>query len=276
MSVHISDTLVITPGSNLEPPFPLTHARIAYDSFVDETKVSASSESVSRPATAAASVLGFEWWSPAAIPTIASPATWTLMLDEQKEADYIGIGVHNLAGAEVELEYSADGSTWTSIGSFIQANNSPILSLFQAVYAMGWRITIHSALTLPRLGAIYIGKALQMQRAIYAGHSPVTLSRTTEMLGNQSEGGLFLGRSIVRRGVSTSYEWDNLTASWYREYFDPFVKAARVRPFFIAWRPSKYPGDVGFGWADGDIVPQNTGKRDMMSVSFGFKGVTGD
>lgn len=276
MTVHISSNLVITPGSNLEPPFPLTHARIAYESFVDATKVSASSEADLRPATAAVNPLGFEWWSPSSVPTIASPETWTLMLDEQMEADYIGIGVHNLAGAEVGLEYSADGETWTSIGSFIQANNSPILSLFQAVYAMGWRITIHSAPTLPRLGAIYIGKALQMQRRIYAGHSPITLSRQTDMIPNRTEGGQWAGRTVIRMGVSTKYQWDNLTASWYRQYFDPFVKAARSRPFFIAWYPSKFPGEVGFCWTTGDIQPSNSGKRDLMSVGFDVVGLTGE
>jgi hypothetical protein len=118
-----------------------------------------------------------------------------------------------------------------------------------------------------------MGQALTMQRRIYQGHTPLTLSRDTELSNNVSEGGQYLGRSIIRKGASTSAQWTHLNASWYRANFDPFVKSARTNPFFIGWRPLQYPNELGFVWTDSDIAPQNTGPRDFMSVGVNFRGL---
>jgi len=78
--------------------------------------------------------------------------------------------------------------------------------------------------------------------------------------------------SVITEGVSTSSEWKNLTAQWYREKFDPFVVYARSRPFFIAWRYAEFPLEVGFVWTTDDIRPTNSGPRDLMSVSMSVDG----
>ena len=88
------------------------------------------------------------------------------------------------------------------------------------------------------------------------------------------EGGQWLGRSIIRKGVTTSYQWRHLKAAWYRQYFDPFVKSARTTPFFIAWRPETYPNEVAYAWAKSDIRPSNMGIRDFMEVTLSVEGLT--
>jgi hypothetical protein len=105
-----------------------------------------------------------------------------------------------------------------------------------------------------------------MQRGLYGGHSPINLSRVTVSRSNRSEGGQFLGRYIVRSGFKTSAEWGHLTASWYRENFDPFVESATQYPFFFAWRPETFPDEVAYCWTDGDIQPANMGIKTLMSV----------
>ena len=114
--------------------------------------------------------------------------------------------------------------------------------------------------------------ALAMQRAIYAGHSPITLSRKTVKRPTKSEFGQWLGSSTIRHGLKTSFEWKNLKAAWYREYFDPFVKSARTKPFFIAWRPSKFPNEIAYAWTSNDIKPSNMGILDYMDVSMSVEG----
>jgi len=64
-----------------------------------------------------------------------------------------------------------------------------------------------------------------------------------------------------------------LTAAWYRSDFDPFVKAARQYPAFFGWRPETFPLECVYGWVTENIVPQNQGVRDFMSVSFGVQGI---
>lgn len=273
MAVVISDNMVIVGANPNLPPFPLSHARIGYESFCTTSNVTASSEAAGFPAISAVNPLTYDQWRPSAV-----PATWTCTLASAQDADYIGIAGHNLStvGAVVAVEYSFDGSTWVELEQLSPADNSPIMLIFSTITALAWRLSIVSADSAPQIGAIYIGEALVMQRQIYGGHSPVTLSRQTELSPNRSEGGQWLGRSIVRKGVATSYEWKNLTALWYRQNFDAFVKVARTRPFFIAWYPSKYPQEVGFVWTTGDIQPQNMGIRDYMSVSMNVVGLTDD
>jgi hypothetical protein len=146
--------------------------------------------------------------------------------------------------------------------------------LFGTITARYWRIRVRNAIA--KIAVVYVGAALAMQRKIYQGHTPITLSRITETTQNTSETGQYLGRSIIRKGLKTSCEYQHLTADWYRANFDPFVEAAREAPFFYAWRPIQYPDELGFVWTNGDIRPTNTGPRNFMSVSFSVTGIANE
>jgi hypothetical protein len=126
---------------------------------------------------------------------------------------------------------------------------------------------------VPRIAVVYLGKVLAMQRSIYGGHSPITLSRETLLKQPVSRGGQFLGQSYRRLGVSGSAAFRHLTAAWYRSNFDPFVKEARKQPYFFAWRPLTFPFEVGYVWTPDDIRPTNMGVRDFMEVSWNMTGI---
>lgn len=127
--------------------------------------------------------------------------------------------------------------------------------------------------TTPVVGVIYIGKALEMERPLYAGHTPINLARSTVVRPNVSAGGQFLGRSIIRAGSKGSWSWSNLTAAWIREYLDPFLISARTTPFFILWRPNRFPGEAGYCWTMGDQIPTNTGPQALMSFTLDAEGL---
>jgi len=263
-------TLRITTAlQNSNPDPPLTHARIGYKNIARDGTVSASSEQSNFPATAAENELTFERWKPDAL-----PATWQVDFGSDTTVNYCGIAAHSLGenGNQVEVEHSSDGNTWTTIDTFSPSDDSPIMVLFTDTSDQYWRIRLSSG-TIPVVGVIFFGQTLDMERAIYGGHSPLPLSRTTTVRPQRSEGGQWLGRSVVRKGFSTNCEWDNLTASWYRANFDPFAKYATQEEgaFFIAWRPDDYD-EVGYCWTGGDIQPTNTGTRDLMSVSMDVTG----
>ena len=80
------------------------------------------------------------------------------------------------------------------------------------------------------------------------------------------------GSSVVRKGYQNDYAWRHLNPVWYRENFDPFVKAAVTAPFFIAWRPEGYADEVVYGWTQGDITPDNSGPAGFMGVSMSVTG----
>lgn len=270
--IRISDDLVIITKQSTLPPFPLSHARIGYQSFVTEDSISASSQSALFPAAAVANTLTAEFWRP------ENPvASITFDLGAARDVDYIGIGGHDLSShqSEVVFESSFDGVDWVVRNQFSPGDNLPIMLIFETLRARFFRLGI-TAQTLFRIGAIYIGQALVMQRPLYGGHTPVRFARETEYNNVMTEAGQFAGRQIIRKGVSNSFEFSNLKASWVRSFLDPFIKAARERPFFIAWRPDKFPSEVGFVWTTGDIQPSNSGTRDYMSVTLDVVGVSDD
>lgn len=260
MAFVISPSVVV---NNLS--VPLTHARIGYDNFVPGATVTGTTAEAAFPADAIKRQTTWERWKPTGTTNedlLITPAT-------SQDANYIGIAAHTLgsSGATVALAYSVDNVTFTTIETLSPADNSAIMILFTSVSAGYWRIRITSATSAPNIGVVYIGKTLDMDRPIYGGHSPINLSRQTVVRPTESEKGQWLGRSVIRYGLQTSYDWENLAAAWYRANFDPFVKAARFRPFFIAWRPETFPQEVAFGWTSNDIQPKNSGTRDLMSVS---------
>lgn len=248
------------------PLTPLTHARIGWQTLTRDASLSfTGGESEGFPADSVQRATTWERWKPTSL-----PASLTFDTGTSADAEYLGIAAHTLGtnGDTVTLEYSADAVDWTEVESFAAGSDDAIMLLFNKVGARYWRVTISGG-TIPVIGVVYIGEALAMERRIYGGHSPGTLSRNTEVRPTRSETGQFLGRYIRRQGYGTSYDWDNLTPAWYRANFDPFVESARLYPAFISWYPEKYPNEVLFGWVNDDISPTNTGTGNgLMRVGF--------
>jgi hypothetical protein len=256
--IYISDALVLSAET------PLRNSRIGYQSITFGKTPTASSTEGGFSALAPTYPTTYEYWKPSAI-----PATWAIDNTTEAVCDYAGV-VGDIEGTTIQVQSSDDGTTWVTQVEGV-ATKKVAMFLFEEVGARYWRLRFVN--NAPKVSVIYIGKALTMQRSIYAGHTPITLSRSTTYDNTLSENGQFLGRSIIRGGVATGASYQHLTADWYRANFDPFVKAARERPFFFAWRPNQYPEEVGYVWTSGDIQPQNTGPRDFMSVSLSMTGI---
>ena len=252
-----------------DPAVPLTHSRIGIESIGRTGTVSASSEAAGFPAIAAANPLTYEFWSPT-----ASPAWWRVDAGSAVTVDYVGIASHNLGtrGSTVTVQKSDDNSTWDDVDSHTPTTDAPIMFLFAPESARYWRVSVTG--NDLAVGVIYIGKVLEMQRAAFAGINPVDLSRRTTIRPNVSEGGQWLGRSVIREGVATSVGFRHLTNAWYRANFDPFVEQARSYPFFFAWRPEGYPTSVGYVWTNSDIVPTTMGIKDFLEVGLDMEGLS--
>jgi len=246
---------------------PLNKPRIGWQTWTrDDTgiAVSSTSEATDYDDDNVLTENTYEFWQPTAL-----PATLTFTLSGGKKVDYMGIAAHTLgsSGCSIIAEYY-DGSSWEELFSQAPGDNEPIMALFSEVTASQFRIRIVSGSSNPLIGVVYFGQVLESQRGIYVGHSPITLSKKSIVRPNKSESGNWLGRSVIRQGAANNIEIDNLTASWVRESLKPFIDSAINYPFFFAWNPSEYPKEIGYCWTNGDIIPQNTGPRDLMSVSF--------
>jgi hypothetical protein len=133
------------------------------------------------------------------------------------------------------------------------------------------RITVSGG-TNVAVGIIRAGVALQLPIPIYGGHRPLNLNRITEGQQQFSETGQWLGRIIKRRAVTTTYDWEYLTATWYDTNFEPFARTLPLQPFCIAGNPSKIASDVGFVFTDRDVEPSNMGINAYRSVSLSVTG----
>ncbi len=251
-------------GSGYEPTPDLNYSRIGYQNITEGKTPTASSSATGYPAVAATYPTTFEYWKPTAV-----PATWTIDNGVAVPCDYFGL-VGDFNGAAIDVQSSFDGISFVT-----RATGTPTdrvaMFLFTPITARYWRIRVRNAIA--SIAVVYIGTALAMQRRLYQGHSPLTLSRVTDTTQNMSETGQYLGRSITRKGLKTNCEYQHLKADWYRANFDPFVEAARTAPFFYAWRPLSYPNELGFVWTTGDIKPTNSGPKDFMSVGFTVTGI---
>lgn len=247
---------------------PLTHARIAHASnWHAGGTITASTTDSDYFEDGPDESTTYEKWKPTAL-----AATWETDLGSAKECDYCAIGAHTMGtnGNTLQIQYW-NGSSWTGvIPSTVIADDMPIMAIFAPQTRQRWRIQVSNG-TVPEIGVIRFGKAMQMPQMLYGGHTPLDLSRRTTMRTNRSVTGEILGRTKVRTALETRFDWEHLEPAWVRSDWKPFQKAAEEEPFFIAWRPGEF-SEVGLCDTPQVPAPTNMGVLDLMQVSLSVTG----
>lgn len=261
MTIEISGTLT-------SPNNP----RLCYNNLTKTATVTTSTAASGFAGTNTQNALTWNFWKPTAL-----PATIEYNIGSSTSVNFCGIAAHNLGSSSCIVSVEKwNGSTWDVIDTQTPADDSPILFLFDSVSATKYRLNISDADTdavMPSIGVVYFGQQLVMERPIYGGHSPITLSQKNVIRPQKSENGQWLGRTVVRQGAQTNIAFKNLTASFIRNSFKPFMESAINYPFFFAWRPTSYPAEVAYCWTAGDMQPSNQGQRDLMEVSFAIDAI---
>jgi hypothetical protein len=256
---------------------PLTHARIGIHNWLRDLSsgaVVASSEVDGFPADAVLRPDTGEGWKPASL-----PATLQINLGTSRAINYIGVlGTLGSSGVSAKWETSPDGVNFEDFALEMNpGDDAPIMFLDDEVLHRSLLLTLTGDAEgedeMPIVSVCYAGELLVMERAIYRGVTPPSLARQTVLHGSESEGGQILGQGFRRLGVSGSMPFQGVKASFYRSEVDPFVRAARRTPAFIAWRPANYPKEVIYARIVGDVHPQNSGPRDLMSFELPYRGV---
>lgn len=245
------------------------YARILYEQKT--ATITADTSVAGTNAANLANPLTYSYWQ-------ADSDTAELVIDfgSSQLINCVAILLDNIKGGLIKFQYWAGVAyeDWDSDTGFMATSNNPIM--FEATQKATERVRILincvSTGEQPLARSVYAGQNLIMQRSIYGGHSPINLNRTNTIKPNYSEGGQFLGRSQVRTGLQSTYDWNNLTAAWYRSDFEQFAQSAVLTPWFIAWKPSSHADETAYCWTQGDISPSNTGTRDFMSVSVQARG----
>lgn len=190
---------------------------------------------------------------------------------------FASMAAHNVAtlGGTVEVERSSDGTTWVDggAGEITPTDNSPMAWRMAGYAARYWRfrvtgLTDGDALSV---GVAFIGNETVMPVRFYQGFAPVLTPTEVDHQANVSVGNELLGASVIGRGSTVSASFEHVPAEFVRGAdWLAFQRAFNDgEGFFFGWRPDKYPQDLHYCWRDGGTIrPDNSGPRDLMSVSF--------
>lgn len=228
--------------------YPLNHPRIGWRS-VGGT-VTTSGSAAGYPAANALDPRTALGWKPDA-------ATGIIGIDAGASvpASYCGVAGHDLGSknATVRLQ-RLSGATWVNIfGSTDIADDSALLFLFAPVDAAQFRLRIDSADAAPRIGHIRFGQVTEIPRlAGYGGTVPISESRQFQYDTLQSNGGAFLGRSIVATSLQFQVSVQHTSETWRKTEWRALQSHANTggATFFVADRPSTDPEDVAYAWSN--------------------------
>jgi hypothetical protein len=251
---------------------------IGYDSFFLQTGVVvvASKEDVGFTA-----LNGVSWpvysggWQATAVDT--SDITLAVTLPAAATGNSYAVHKHNLfdLGASVKLQYSSDGVAWTDLtgSSVTPGNNRTIFFVGTEISQKFWRIVISGlvASDVLKIGHAFIGNSLRLFSGPETGFSPPNIALQNEFISSRSDGGDFLGRSLVRKGSEGMFTITSVLASWVRANWIPFMEAAEKHPFYHAWDTSTFPAEVGYCYVEKVIDTPRYTSQLHMTVTLKYK-----
>lgn len=247
-------------------------ARIGIQSVLTESNVAADEELAGFPATNLANTSTADRWKGE-----TTDVQYITVNDGGSQLiDYVGLARHNLGstGATVKVQSSPDGSTWDDVTEAIApANDTAIIVRFEAATANFWRLELTPGSAALTIAVVYLGRITVAERRIQVGHVPITLGWDWGVTTGKSASGQFQGRIMRSEWRASGVSWKNLTPSWVRDTFAPFVDQARTRPFFWAWRPETWPGECGYVWLPGPPKTSNTLSNGLMDASMELQGI---
>lgn len=259
MSLFVdSHAITVTPGEDTFPP------RLGVHSLLREAgaAVTASAETTSgEKENAYKEGLTYDFWRPG-----VGGVNWLRCHLEKgaQAANYVGIAAHDLHlyNASVKMQHSTDGgATWTdSSSAFSPGSSAPILILYDDTFAADHRLHI-TTIGAPSIGVVNFGRILKLTAPIAGAWTPPHLARANRYVTEISEGGAFLGRSLIANGASLALEIDALSMPWLRAEWEGTVRLLETRGFFFAARDlADYGGvaaaEVFYGYAVGQPAAQ--------------------
>ncbi len=275
--IVLSQTLVL---SAVAETLSLNNPTILYRNFVTAAGISATSAEADYPASNLANLLTHSSAVWRATSTAEQELVFTIA--ELEYIDGFGIAGHNLGSAEIGLtiEVYTDGA-WVEVYDGMPANDAPLLFRSDLYPVSQVRLTLAEGNEPAEIAVVQIAPLLVVQRRIWMGHTPITMGVVTDVVGGMSQSGAYLGSIVLGEYNSTAIDLKNLTPDWYRENFDPFIRAAKTQPFFFAWRPVDYPDEIGFCWLTNNPKPVNQRRRrsatgtdhGLMSVQLQVNGI---
>lgn len=268
--IFISNSAFI---AGIFPDFNRNNPLVFYKSVLRVEDIIATTYNSSRP--------GINLWNPDTSSVWESgggsgSAEFTIVLNNvgSTQVNYIAICRHNLADQSwtVTYERSNDGgSTWTAItgASHAIVDNTPHVVFFNPVSSANFRIRLNCTATTINpavISHVKMGVATPLQRRIYSGIEP-SITTKKRVIENGSENGQYLGQVTLRSYREAQIQQQNNTSQFVRDEVIDFINHCNGEPFYTdsaastfvyAWRPTKRPAELVYGWATSISYPVNT------------------
>lgn len=241
-------------------------AYIAHDNVLpDASTVTVSSEATGYAGANLADPRTGNAWKPASTGT----QTITYEFTADQAVDYFAVVGHTLSddSSSIKLEYSTDGTTYyDAVASISPTDNNVIFRIFTEIEADYWRVSI-TCTVAPSIKYVAIGSVLQLPVGMPDGFGPIHLQRTSDYLNNKSEGGEFIGRSLIREGLDGRIDLKYLSAVWVRSNWETLLDSIEVTPLFFCWNYETYKDETVYCWTNGAITqPKYDGVRFMTAA----------
>jgi hypothetical protein len=154
--------------------------------------------------------------------------------------DFMAIGGHNLSGATVKLEESADAAAYTTVvAGFVVSDNKSLAKLFTAETNRAFKVTITGASVAPYITTLYIGEKVELQKA--ALYDPYKRKRNQDI--TYTEGGRVAGAVVNYTERVPEFKFRNCINAIY-DKIDTWFTVHGLKAFFVMWEPTEHPTDV--------------------------------
>jgi hypothetical protein len=249
-------------------------AYIGYDNHLANGTVTVTSEESGYPKENAWDWLLTDWWK-ANAPGVVYV---TVDMGAAVNADYWAIAGHNLHlnSGNIKPQYSSDNFS-SDIHDFdsqyTPSNGNPYLRKVTQRNARYFRFLVNSIDVASLIGQLCIGNILELPSGMPAGFIPPSLAHSDEVYSNVSDGGQFIGRSVIRNGKRFTISQEVILPSWFDNNWQGLYDHIVKKPFFFAWDYENYQTDITFCWSDGNIDPPRYSSTVHMNWSMKVRGV---
>jgi hypothetical protein len=214
----------------------------------------------------------FDGWKPQSAGTVY----YTVDLGSAMSVDYWASAKHTLGtnGGSIKLQYSSDNFSADTNDFAAALSPSDDTVMFQtvstAISARYWRWEITST-PVSFFAVLALGEALELVRAVKSGFMLPHEARSNKVLDQKSEGGAFLGRSIINKGIKAMMRFDTLPLDFGRSDWSAFLDHAELKPFFFSWNPDYQ--DTVYAWLDRDPTPTAYDRINTIRVGIRIRGL---
>jgi len=236
-----------------------------------------SSEVVGDEAANAASWNGAQRWQAGGIGTQSLTISFPLNISVNSWGVYRHNFGDNNGNLTVEAQTSPDGSAWTTLGSQVTPADGDFDTLYQIhgsiVQVDFFRLLITGAEVAPFLSNLFFGLSTKLFGSPETGWVPPSVAFNDKLITNVSDGGNFVGRSLIRKAMRTSFNISVVEANFALNDWKTVLEAVQEHAFYFSWDSVNFPTDVAFCWTDRGVQGPSFTSPKHMSTRLSFDAI---